>query len=223
MKESSPAAVIFDQDGTLVQSELLWPEIDAEYFTSLLGVEGWDRWQPKWLDLKGRGMPLDEILFLLKRMFALEGDVADMKARREDMMSVRYTERLMRCDGAETALRFFASRQIPVAIASGMSIRIIETVCRQMGWESLVSVLASTHETGKSKPDPSIYLLAAERLEVEPGRCVAFENDLNGFRSATAAGMSCQAIPDTPERCRDFQARRIQTFSSLHEAIKRFM
>jgi beta-phosphoglucomutase-like phosphatase (HAD superfamily) len=103
-----------------------------------------------------------------------------------------------------------------------MSSRIIESVCEMMSWTSSVSVLASTHETKKSKPDPSVYLLAVERLAVPPERCVAFENEFMGFRSAVDAGITCQAIPDTSERRQEFRHRRIPFFFSLQDAMKAF-
>jgi len=84
----------------------------------------------------------------------------------------------------------------PLAIASSSNPELIEVVLRAAGLDSLFRTTVSSQEVARGKPAPEVYLEAARRLGVEPGRCAAVEDSHAGIRSAKAAGMLVLAVPN---------------------------
>ena len=209
--------VIFDQDNTLVMSEGLWPEIDEQFFVGALGASHWAEWRPRWCKLKAEGRPLDQILEELRETYGLASAVAEIKQSREEVMFDVYSRELKPRDGAPELLEWLAHTGRSVAVASGMSPRVIRFVLRSMGWDHWVKAIASTHEVGRSKPDPSVFLLAARRLGLDPKECTAIENELTGHQAAVRAGMRCYLVPDSEERRRQAEAAGVTCCDSLAE------
>ncbi len=90
----------------------------------------------------------------------------------------------------------------PVAIVSGSSRRTVAQMLALAGVASDVRLIISTEDTPRGKPDPAPYLLAAERLGLPPGDCLAFEDSAAGVRAAKAAGMRVVALqrPGSPRQ-----------------------
>ncbi len=74
-------------------------------------------------------------------------------------------------------------------------------------------------EVSHGKPDPEIYLLAASRLDIEPTKCLAFEDSNNGVRAAVAANMVTFQIPDLVEPCEEVRGFGHAIVPSLHHAL----
>jgi HAD superfamily hydrolase (TIGR01509 family) len=182
------AAVIFDLDGVLIDSEPVWEQVrrgfvqerrgrwPADAQTRLLGMSTaeWARYLSA--DL-GVGLSADE--------------VADMVI---DRMAVCYADSLPLIPGADDALGRLSARW-PLALASSSPRRLIDSVLAAAGWAELFEVTVSTDEVGRGKPAPDVYLEAARRLGRKVSACVAVEDSSNGLRSAAAAGMLVIAIP----------------------------
>lgn len=188
-------AAIFDMDNVLIDSEKLWPKIDQAFFCEYLGDAGWHKWQPVWLKMKKEMVQLKEIMAALKEMFDKQETPEQIMNLRMSKMFEIYRKELHIMPGVEKVLRMLKEKKFKMAIASGMNMKIIEFVVGLFGWQDYFSALASTHEVKKNKPDPEIFLLAASRLGIEPKKCLAFENDLNGVKAAAAAGLCTVAIP----------------------------
>ncbi len=182
------AAVIFDLDGVLIDSEPVWEQVrrgfvqerrgrwPADAQTRLLGMSTaeWARYLSA--DL-GVGLSADE--------------VADMVI---DRMAARYADSLPLIPGADEALRRLSARW-PLALASSSPRRLIDSVLAAAGWAELFDATVSTDEVGRGKPAPDVYLEVAGRLGRIASACVAVEDSSNGLRSAAAAGMLVIAIP----------------------------
>lgn len=84
--------------------------------------------------------------------------------------------------------------EVPMAVASSAMKKNVDLVVEALGLESYFQVVIDGDQVSRPKPDPEIYLLAAERLGVEPSRVVAFEDSFVGIKSVHAAGMKCVAI-----------------------------
>ncbi|MFF1556669.1 HAD family hydrolase [Streptomyces sp. NPDC058279] len=84
---------------------------------------------------------------------------------------------------------------VPTAVASGSSREAIETVLAGTGLEALLGVVVSAEEVAHGKPDPDVFLEAARRLGADPADCVVVEDAAPGAEAARAAGMECLAIP----------------------------
>ncbi len=106
----------------------------------------------------------------------------------------RYRSRLPLLPGAAAAVHRLA-RRWPLGLASSSPRILIDAVLDRAGLAGEFPVTVSTEEVAKGKPAPDVYLEAARRLGVRPGRCVAVEDSTNGLRSAHAAGAWVIAVP----------------------------
>ena len=183
------AAVVFDLDGVILDSEHVWDEVREE-----LARERGGRWSDRaQRDMMGMSSPewsryMHDVVGVPDPPDAINREVV----RR---MLERYTERLPLIDGAVQAVRRLAERR-SVGLASSSNREIIERVLEVAGIAPLFRATVSSEEVARGKPAPDVYLEAARRLEVDPARCAAVEDSSNGIRSALAAGMRVVAIPN---------------------------
>jgi beta-phosphoglucomutase-like phosphatase (HAD superfamily) len=98
--------------------------------------------------------------------------------------------------GVEPLLREACRLRIARAVASSSSCAWVEGWLRRHRVRDLLDVVVARDDVRRVKPDPELFLLAAERLGVAPGGCLVFEDSPNGMRAAVAAGMRCVAVPN---------------------------
>ncbi|MFR9730543.1 HAD family hydrolase [Saccharopolyspora sp. MS10] len=182
-----PAAVLFDLDGVLVDSEQLWDRIRRDVVATHGG-----RWTE---DATGamQGMSTPEwARYLVDDLGArlTAEQAADVVI--EEMARV-YAERAPVLPGAEDAVRAVAAR-FPIAIASSAPPRIIRAFLDSTGLE--VGATLSSEQVGAGKPAPDVYLEAARMLGTTAARCAAVEDSSNGLRAATASGATVFAVPN---------------------------
>jgi HAD superfamily hydrolase (TIGR01509 family) len=182
------AAVIFDLDGVLIDSEQVW-DTAREQLTNELGGrwhEGAQRdmmgmssleWSRYMHDDLGIDLPPQEI--------------SDEVVRRLERL---YRERLPLLPGAREAVERLA--RWPLGVASSSNRPLIELVLELAGIADHFRVTVSSEEVERGKPAPDVYLEAARRLGAEPGECGAIEDSEKGILSARAAGMRVVAIPN---------------------------
>ena len=183
------AAVVFDLDGVIVDSEQVWDEVRERYTRESGGtyIETATR------DMMGMSAP--EWSRYMSQRLGVPGTPAEINAAVVERMLERYGEAPPLIDGAVDAVRAIAARW-PVAIASSSNPELIEVVLRVSGLAQVVRVAVSSQEVARGKPAPDVYLEAARRLGVDPHGCVAIEDSHNGIRSAHTAGMTVVAVPD---------------------------
>jgi HAD superfamily hydrolase (TIGR01509 family) len=97
--------------------------------------------------------------------------------------------------GAPAAAASIAAR-VPVAIASSAHPAVIEAAVRATGLADVFTVIVSSDDVTTCKPAPDVYLEAARRLGVEPGRCLVLEDSRNGVLAGRAAGMRVVLVPN---------------------------
>jgi len=184
------AAVIFDLDGVIVDSEIWWHEERARWAAerglqwteddtrAVMGANsaGWARIMRERLGLPEALEPA-----ILE---AIVGRVTD-----------RYRTGAPVIDGAVEAVRRLAARW-PVAVASSAHRRVIDAALEATGLRDTIAVVVSSDEVAHGKPAPDVYLEAARRLGVEPGRCLVVEDSINGLRAGVAAGMTAVLVPN---------------------------
>ncbi len=119
--------------------------------------------------------------------------------------------------GAEALLLKLAAHRIPCAVASSTEIIEVRRRLTSVGLADFFNAVAGGDEVPAGKPDPSVYLLAAQRLNVSPSKCLAFEDSRNGAVAAAAAGMRVVVVPDlvNPGEC-----ECLMNISSLIEAME---
>jgi HAD superfamily hydrolase (TIGR01509 family) len=183
-------AVIFDLDGTLVDSMWMWKSIDVEYLARF-GID-----LPQ--DLQGsiEGMSFSETAVYFKERFQLSDSVEQIKQDWNEMAWEKYQNEVPVKEGVTELLRYLKKQGIPAGIATSNSRELAELVVKKHDMEAYFTSIRTSCEVAKGKPSPDIYLLVAEDLGAEPGRCLVFEDVLQGIMAGKNAGMRVCAVYD---------------------------
>ena len=190
-------AAIFDLDGTLMDSEVLWVEAAELYLNDrghaishedALGVVYGRSWSDVYSDLIGRFPELDETIEEMEE--SLRGYMLNLREGRDVVIA-----------GSVALLKRLA-REMPASIVSGSPCADIETAIDLLGIRDEVAFSIGAEQYGPGKPDPTCFQMAAEQFGVEAGQCVVFEDSTAGVLAAKAAGMACVALvrPGYPEQ-----------------------
>jgi HAD superfamily hydrolase (TIGR01509 family) len=182
------AAVVFDLDGVLIDSEPVWEQVRRDYVRRHGGT-----WRD---DTQARlmGMSTEEWASYLAGELGVDQPAEAVASEVLERMGERYGQQPPLLEGAVEAVERIGSRW-PLGLASSSSRGLIDLVLRAAGIERRFGATVSTEEVPRGKPAPDVYLEVARRLGVDPGACVAVEDSSNGVRSAAAAGMPVIAIP----------------------------
>ncbi|HSJ17979.1 MAG TPA: HAD family phosphatase [Solirubrobacterales bacterium] len=186
---TAPEAVIFDLDGVLVDSEQVWDEVRER-----LADERGGRWHPR-AQRDMMGMSSIEWSRYMSDELGVPLSPEEVSAEVVRRVEERYRRELPLLPGAVDAVRRLAARW-PLGLASSSNRPIIDLVLELAGIAELFPVTVSSEEVDRGKPAPDVYLEAASRLGVEPGRTAAIEDSTNGLLAARAAGLGVVAIPN---------------------------
>ena len=186
-RDALPAAVIWDLDGTVIDSEEYWMTAEAEIVASFGGT--WTHQDG--LDMLGYGLP-DTARIMQGRGVDLPVDVITkaMTDRVLEQMDGRMPWR----PGAPELIRGLFEAGFPVAIATMAQFAMAERVAHAITGVTFSAIVAGDQVT-HSKPHPEPYLVAAEILGVDPAQCVAIEDSPVGVTSAASAGMFTIGVP----------------------------
>jgi HAD superfamily hydrolase (TIGR01509 family) len=185
------AAVIFDLDGVLVDTEHVWDEV-----REALTVEWGGHYTPE-AQQAMMGMSSPEWARYLHETVGLPQAPETINAEVVARMLARYREHLPLVEGAVDAVRGLYAAGLRLAVASSSNRPLIDAVLEKAAITGCFEVTVSSEEVARGKPAPDVYLEAAARLGVEPRDCVAVEDSANGIRSASGAGMRVVAFPNT--------------------------
>jgi HAD superfamily hydrolase (TIGR01509 family) len=207
-------AALFDMDGLLIESERTM-------------MSAWARAAEKrrvafspaaYLETVGRDRAQSDIV--MARVFG--GIEAAREARREAaeiLDGLPSAERFPLKAGAKPLLDSLRERGIPCAVASSSTQDEIEERLGLAGILPCFTALAAGNEVPAGKPDPAVYLLAAERLGLAATLCLAFEDSPNGARAVLASGAGLVIVPDLVPPPADAAGRALRVLRSLSEAL----
>jgi HAD superfamily hydrolase (TIGR01509 family) len=183
------AAVVFDLDGILVDSEQVWDAARRDVVAEHGGA---------WRDEATRdmlGMSAPEWSRYVVERLGVDLTPEDVNRAVVEALLREYDEHLPLLPGAREAVERMAARW-PLGLASSSNRPVIDLVLDRMGVTGSFEATVSSEEVGRGKPAPDVYMEAARRLTVDPAACAAIEDSENGIRSAHAAGMRVVAIPN---------------------------
>jgi HAD superfamily hydrolase (TIGR01509 family) len=181
-------AVIFDCDGTLVDSEPILLQALADEAGALDPAASFT--EGELLALKGQRMSYSMDVVARKLGRALP---ADFEARARARMAPVFRERLQPIPGAIELLR---ALKVPYCVASNGPLHKMQITLAVTGLLPLLEGrIFSAYEVGSFKPDPGLFLHAARALDVRPERCAVVEDSLPGIEAGLAAGMTVYALP----------------------------
>jgi HAD superfamily hydrolase (TIGR01509 family) len=182
------AAVLFDMDGLLVDTEPLWLETETEVMARLGAA-----WTAEDQHALLGGSMERTVGYLLAKATRPAPPETVERWMVEGMMDLVRAGRTMVRPGARELLAEVVAAGLPYALVTSSQRGLAEAVLAATGITFPVTVCAEDVTAGKPGPEP--YLLAVKLLDVEPGRCVALEDSPNGVASATAAGCRVLAVP----------------------------
>jgi HAD superfamily hydrolase (TIGR01509 family) len=183
------AAVVFDLDGVLLDSEAAWVRVKKE-FTEETG--GHWKEEAQWDML---GMSSIEWSRYMHNELGVPLPPEEISSAVADRLAQQYRERLPLLPGAVDAVRSLA-RHWPLGLATSSNRNVIDLVLEKSGLADAFAATVSSEEVERGKPAPDVYLETARRLGVDPAACVAIEDSTNGVRSARAAEMTVVAVPN---------------------------
>lgn len=183
------SAVIFDFDGTLVDSMWVWEDIDTRFCESY-GLE-----LPPGYHEKITALSFEGTARFFRDELGLDKTVEEIAHEFNELAYYSYGHDVLCKTGARRYLEALKARGVPLAIATSLPWSLLETGLEGNDLAGFFDDIAFCDESA-DKTNPDVYLLAAERLGAEPSSCLVFEDLATGIRSARGAGMTACAVLD---------------------------
>ncbi len=209
-------AVIFDMDGVLLDSERVnidgWKAVARD-----LGIEDIESVCYRFL---GINRALSKAIFDEKYQHRFEYE--DCWALVTEYFNTRCADGVPMKPGVREILEDLKSQEIPLAIASSTNIEVVEKELSDDGILDYFDQVIGGNMIRRSKPDPEIFLAAAEKLGFAPQRCYVIEDSFNGVRAVSAAGMHPIMVPDLIPPDEEMRKLAEAILPSLKEAKEYF-
>ncbi|MBF9018069.1 MULTISPECIES: HAD family phosphatase [unclassified Oceanispirochaeta] len=182
-------AILFDMDGTLMDSEPCWLRADLAMIAAFGGFMTEEEHDAC------IGMGAVTFLPYVQEKYGITASFDEMKEFQEKTFLEIARAELKPFSEMIEFSRWAREKAIPIAIASGSTNHIIEEMTALTGIQELFPVRVSSHEVEKGKPFPDVFLEAAKRLAVKPENCLVIEDSPVGVMAAYQAGMHTVAVP----------------------------
>lgn len=183
-------AIIFDMDGTLIDSEHIWEQAESAMFADR-GLVYTDEAREQVI-----GLRLDEFFQTLIDIYDLDETVEVLSDELIKRMLALIPAQVKAKAGAQEIIEWTRAQGLPYCIASSSPMSIIEACVAAQGWQDIMPHYFSANQVALGKPAPDVYLFAAEQLGADPTKCLAIEDSPAGSKSAVAAGMTTFIVPD---------------------------
>ncbi len=192
LPEGSFRAYLFDCDGTIVDS------MPLHYVAWRKALGEWSCEFSEELFYAWGGKPIPEIISRLNEMHGLTMPVETVTLRKEKL----FLDSLDQLKPIPEVLEHIEAQHgcIPFAVVSGGSRHAVMRSLSALQLLDKFETIVGAEDYTRSKPAPDAFLVAAERLGVEPGDCLVFEDTAMGLQAAAAAGMAAVRVPSAAER-----------------------
>ena len=183
-------AVIFDLDGTLIDSMGIWAQIDEEYLKHFgLSV-------PENIQEEITHLTLTETAIYFKEKFNIKDKIEDIISTWHSMALHHYSNTIKLKDNVLPFLNKLKNNGVKIALATSNSVALLEATLKNNGIYHYFDAISTTEEVKKSKDNPDIYLLSAKKLNIHPKECLVFEDIVQAVKGAKLAGMTVYSIYD---------------------------
>ena len=182
--------VIFDMDGLMFDTERIW----ATLWRPALATLGLS--YKEGLDAAARGTAGDSMRAGLRRFFGPDCDTDAIMEALHQQAETAFQAPPPKKPGLDELLAWLDANHIPMAVASSSRVHVIEGNLNNWGLTHYFKALVSGQQVKHSKPDPEIFLLAAEKLGTDPAHTLVLEDSYNGVRAGARGGFVTVMVPD---------------------------
>jgi HAD superfamily hydrolase (TIGR01509 family) len=187
-------AVVFDMDGLLLDTEVLWQRAEEELFR-----RHGDRFtQADKLAVMGTSFEMTARYFA-GRLGRSEEHGTELVDELGELMHGLLQKEVSSRPGAVELVARLRADGVRLALASNSSRFLVETALATAGLTDAFEAIVTSDDVAQAKPAPDIYLLACARLGIEPAEALALEDSAPGIEAAKAAGLVCIAVPQFAE------------------------
>ena len=206
--------VIFDLDGTLVDSMWVWTQIDVDY----LKMKGYS--MPENLRSEIVHLSFSQTAVYFKEKFNINDSIEKISEDWHNMAFNHYSNNVKLKLGVKDFLNRLKSFKVKIALATSNSIPLLEACLKNNGIYEYFDSITTTDEVSNGKNCPDVYLLAADKLGIKPKDCLVFEDILPAIKGAKAANMKVIAVKDdeclnSKEELLKYADKYIHSFSEL--------
>jgi HAD superfamily hydrolase (TIGR01509 family) len=188
-----PDAVVFDNDGLLLDTEEAWTRAESELFRRHGGTFTMDHKR----DLIGSSHTI--AAGKLEVMLGQPGEGLRLMGELHDLVMAEATHDVEPRPGAVALVDALAAAGIPVAVASNSPRAFLDLVLQTSGMASRFAITVAGDEVPRPKPAPDIYLEACRQLGADPARAIGIEDSPTGAQAAKAAGLTVIGVPYLPD------------------------
>lgn len=188
------SGAIFDVDGTILDSMRVWEDMTARF------LKKYDIELTAEMVEAYRNMTLEVSLPLIVSTFGLDIDEQSVFEEFNRMALEEYTQRVPAKPGAVEYIQRLSDAGVKIAVATSGFPDACKGAFTRLGIAQYIDAYAFSSEVGVDKSNPDVYLLAAQRIGIEPADCMVFEDILAGIKGATLAGMQTTAVYDLSNR-----------------------
>jgi beta-phosphoglucomutase len=215
-------AIIFDMDGTIIKTEDAWQKITLGLLAQY-GINDLTEDQKALLQ-SFSGMGMKSVAEQLKLHFNLEHDLETIIMHKTTLANKVLADHIEFIEGFELFHARLQELNIPTSIATNAMPDNLQALSQQLGFERFfgANLFSQADVNYRAKPDPALFLHAAEMLGVKPEECLVFEDSMPGFMAARAAGMKCIAIKnDLNHSFLENVHEAIENYHEAEEALKK--
>lgn len=199
-------AVLFDLDGTLIDSMWMWKQIDIDYLA---------RHQcelPETLQYEIEGMSFTETAAYFKQRFAIADAIEVIQNEWLLMARDKYLNETPLKEGALQFIHYLQEQDIKLGIATSNSRELVRDVLAVHNLTDAFSAVFTCCDVPRGKPEPDIYLFVAQHLGVNPKECLVFEDIPKGLTAGKRAGMQTCAVWDQYSIEQDDEKRKLADY-----------
>jgi HAD superfamily hydrolase (TIGR01509 family) len=200
--EPALSAVVFDLDGIIANTEDLYEQAGE----TVLGRRG--KTYDADLREKIMGRPVVDAIQIMIDCHSLPDTVDDLMCECADVLQQLIATSLAPMPGAVSLIDDLQSADMPIAVATSATPEYADNVLTRLNLKQRFRFILTAADIHRGKPDPEIYLMAAERLGIAPSQMMVLEDSANGCRAAVASGAFAVAVPNRHTRDHNFSGAR---------------
>ena len=203
------SAILFDMDGTLIDSEPLWLEAEIEIMEEL-GCN-WDQQD----QINCLGGPIDKTENYMQERSNNIKPFGYFTEKLDDVMEKKLSTKLNLIPNALEIINDCKRSELKIALVTASSGRLMKAVLKRFP-VGIFDAVVSYDDVKRSKPDPEPYLLAAKTLGVDITNCVVLEDSLTGVQSGLSAGAQVIGIPHLVKMPSNPNLRVVESLSEIN-------